>query len=333
MNDRKISISEQTYETISEIIIAYTLHKDSASIYDIAGNYQINRNAVSRANGFLIDIGVIQGGKGKEKRIITEKGERLGRALKYNTDDVENSWVELIEDSQFFHALLQKLANKRVFSLEQMVGAIFQLSDTPYTGNSRTGARAIVKILCIVGFISKTERKDEYIIGPNNLNSVLKKNYDAPAELLPFLEKFNNDHVDPSRCAFIMMRFGSSNFYDEVVDEVRSICAEYNIVALRADDKAYADDLLPNVRAYMHGCGLGIAIFDRVQTDQHNPNVSLEVGYMMALGKPVLLLKDSTMSQLPSDLIGRLYKTFDVQNLHESLKQVIKKWIKEKSLN
>lgn len=130
-----------------------------------------------------------------------------------------------------------------------------------------------------------------------------------------------------------MMRFGSSKFYDEIVQEIRTICAEHGIIALRADDKSYADDLLPNVRTYMHGCGIGIAIFDRVSTDNHNPNVSLEVGYMMALDKPVLLLKDSTMSQLPSDLIGRLYKAFDVQSLHDSLKQVIDKWITEKGLN
>lgn len=161
----------------------------------------------------------------------------------------------------------------------------------------------------------------------------MKIRNDAPQELFPFLKKFYADHVDPSRCAFIMMRFGKSKFYDEIVKDLKSICLEYDIVALRADDVPYTDDLLPNVRTYMHGCRLGIAIFDRVETDHQNPNVSLEVGYMMALGKPVLLLKDSTILQLPSDLIGRLYKPFDTQNLHSSLKEAVGKWVKEKSLD
>ena len=67
--------------------------------------------------------------------------------------------------------------------------------------------------------------------------------------------------------------------------------AKHNITALRADDKQYMDDLFPNVRVYLHGSDFGIAIFDRIIQDDFNPNVSLEVGYMLGMGKNILLLK------------------------------------------
>jgi len=40
----------------------------------------------------------------------------------------------------------------------------------------------------------------------------------------------------------------------------------------------------------MHGSAFGIAIFERLTSDIFNPNVSLEVGYMMAMHKPILYL-------------------------------------------
>ena len=80
----------------------------------------------------------------------------------------------------------------------------------------------------------------------------------------------------------------------------------------------------------MHGCGFGIAVFERLTTDEFNPNVSLEVGYMLALGKPVCVLKDSTLKTLPSDLIGRLYDSFNVQRPN-SIKPKLDKWINDKA--
>ena len=40
---------------------------------------------------------------------------------------------------------------------------------------------------------------------------------------------------------------------------------------------------------------------------------------MMAMKRPVCLLKDRTLRALPSDLVGRLYKPFDLQDPNESM--------------
>ena len=82
----------------------------------------------------------------------------------------------------------------------------------------------------------------------------------------------------------------------------------------------------------MHGCDFGVAIFDRVKTEYFNPNVSLEIGYMMAMGKDVLLLKDSTLSSLQTDLVGKLYHEYDFQNPVETLPIVLNQWIKDKEV-
>ncbi len=149
-------------------------------------------------------------------------------------------------------------------------------------------------------------------------------------ELLPSCNRFRVDHPAASVCAFVMMRYDDTPLHKRVVATIRQTCRGAGVTALLARDKAYADDLLLNIRAYMHCCSFGIAVFDRLTADDFNPNVSLEIGYMMALGKPVCLLRDRTLKMLQTDLVGRLYESFDVQAPEESIPSALRKWMQEK---
>jgi hypothetical protein len=154
----------------------------------------------------------------------------------------------------------------------------------------------------------------------------------APPEIVTAVEKFRKDHPVGRRTAFMIMRFSSTPAHMAIVKTIGDILAEQDIDALRADDKEYADDLFPNVRTYMHCCDFGIGVFERLETNDFNPNVSLEVGYMMALGKPVCLLKDRTLTALQTDLVGKLYKTFDTQTVEKTLPDELRKWLRDRDL-
>ena len=129
-----------------------------------------------------------------------------------------------------------------------------------------------------------------------------------------------------------MMKYGETPLHGRITHAIRDTCSQHGIHALRADDKRYSDDLLANVRTYMHGCNSGIAVIERLTKEDFNPNVSLEVGYMMAQGKPVCLLKDKTLASLQTDLMGRLYDPFDTQDPEKTILPVLEKWLKDKRL-
>ncbi len=148
-----------------------------------------------------------------------------------------------------------------------------------------------------------------------------------PPDIALCLQNFRTDHREPGKCAFVMMRFDDTDPHKKILKAIQNWCEKQRIVGLRADDRRYSDDLWPNVRTYMHGCGFEIAVFERLTTDEFNPNVSLEVGYMLALGKPVCLLKDETLRTLPTDLIGRLYEPFKVHKPN-TIGPKLDKWIK-----
>lgn len=153
-----------------------------------------------------------------------------------------------------------------------------------------------------------------------------------PTELAESLKRFRKDHPNPSKCAFIMMRFGTTKAHNEIVQSIRDTLGAHEIKALRADDKDYHDDLFWNILTYIYGCDFGVAVFERIEQEEFNPNISLEVGYTMALRKPVLLLKDRTLKNLNTDLIGKLYKVFDPQSISDSVRPQLERWLSDKEL-
>lgn len=154
-----------------------------------------------------------------------------------------------------------------------------------------------------------------------------------PVEIQESLARFRTDHPNKAKSAFIIMRFGTTGIHNKVVEGIKLALQPYGIVGLRADDKQYHDDLFNNVLTYIYGCGIGIAVFERIESEDFNPNVSLEVGYLMALKRPVCLLKDKNLPLLQSDLVGKLYRAFDPQDPVKSIPLVLPHWLRDKNLD
>jgi hypothetical protein len=50
---------------------------------------------------------------------------------------------------------------------------------------------------------------------------------------------------------------------------------------------------------------------------------------MMALKKPVLLLKEKRLQPLPADVVGNLYKTFDSYDVSASVRCSVLQWLRD----
>jgi hypothetical protein len=161
-------------------------------------------------------------------------------------------------------------------------------------------------------------------------SSVLTSNLND--ELKRPLDRFFKDFSKPHNCGFLMMKYEDTPMPIELVKIIKEHFAYYNYNILRADDKWYSDDLLSNIKTYMHGCSFGVALFDRINSNYFNPNVSLEIGYMMSLDKPILFLKEKTLQSLHTDLVGKLYAEFDFQDAKNTLTKRIDKWLTDNEM-
>lgn len=153
-----------------------------------------------------------------------------------------------------------------------------------------------------------------------------------PVAIQESLQHFRKDYPDPKKVCFIMMRFGDTSAHQAIEQAIKEALNKYGFTGMLARDKEYHEDLYPNIQTYMHGCGFGIAVFERIESDDFNPNVSLEVGYLLGLKKLVLLLKDKTLETLHTDLVGKLYRSFDPLHPEQTIASQVEQWLEDKGL-
>ena len=118
---------------------------------------------------------------------------------------------------------------------------------------------------------------------------------------------------------------------DETWSALQANLDAKGLKALRADMKTYGDarQLWDNLITYMHGCKFGIAVLEDRSANEFNPNVALEYGFMRALGKQVLLLKERRFERIRADILGSVWIGFDMSDVALSLKAAIDKWLKD----
>lgn len=154
----------------------------------------------------------------------------------------------------------------------------------------------------------------------------------APAYLKPSVMAFLSENPDYRKNCFLIMPFTETDFHKSVHTELKKILSMLGLKLHRADDKEYTNDVFTNIETYIYGCKFGISIYERILSDSHNPNVTLEVGYLLGQKKEVCLLKEKTVQRLPSDLQGRLYVEFDAFNIGGSLEEKLHKWLVDKRI-
>lgn len=141
----------------------------------------------------------------------------------------------------------------------------------------------------------------------------------------PILEQYPN----PRANAFLMMRFAETDQHKEILNALASSLSNHGIHPLRADMRSYAPELWANVRVYMDACDLGIAVFEQIDERDFNPNISIELGYMIGREKKVLLLKEKSLASLPTDITGHLYKEFDSARIEETVPKRVLEWLRD----
>lgn len=142
------------------------------------------------------------------------------------------------------------------------------------------------------------------------------------------LERYLGQFYEPTN-VFVMMRFRDTEDSRRLRGILRNALKDEGLVAQFADEMTYTDELWDNVCTYMLGSRFGIAVVEEIEERNFNPNVAIEIGFMQALQRKILVLKDRRVPMMPADLIGRLYKEFDSYHMEETIPPVIRAWVEE----
>jgi len=166
----------------------------------------------------------------------------------------------------------------------------------------------------------------------DNIKMIHAQLPEAHRNIEPALHAFHSDHPDFDKNIFLIMRFDANPPFPEILSTITETCTSRGLKLLRADQKSYSDDLWHNVLTYIYGCKYGIAVFDQVNYRDYNPNVAIEVGFMMSQSKRILLLKDQAMNSLPTDIVGKIYRPFNTYQPSQTIPPQILKWFHDCNL-
>ena len=220
----------------------------------------------------------------------------------------------------------QELAGKLGLTVEEVDGHLEILRDERKLKFTRSSAGCSVTLT--EG--QKQRFKESQMATRRTVGGSLPRN--IPVEITESIELFRKDHPDPRKVAFVMMRFATTSAHNNIVESIRSTLQPLGLVGVRADEKQYHPDLWYNILTYLAGCGFGIAVFERIEQEEFNPNVALEVGYLYGVRKPVCLLKDTTLKILHADIMGKLWCPFNAQDPKGTIPPPLKKWMSDNGI-
>jgi len=99
------------------------------------------------------------------------------------------------------------------------------------------------------------------------------------------------------------------------IDVARAACDAHGLEFHLASDRAIVDEQWANVAAHMWASKYGIAFFEDRQSRGVNYNMTIEVGAMVMTGRRCALLKDKSIETMPTDLVGKIYKSVDLDEM------------------
>ncbi len=68
------------------------------------------------------------------------------------------------------------------------------------------------------------------------------------------------------------MRFAAPKPFARIVDVIQKTASKHHLSVVRADQNEFHAELWGNVRTYLHGCGFGVAVYERIETEESNAN-------------------------------------------------------------
>lgn len=151
----------------------------------------------------------------------------------------------------------------------------------------------------------------------------------APAPFQPGIARFLEGHPLEQN-VFCISQFPRSDAHliGQAIEACREACTELALDLHLASDRTVEDLLFGNIAAAMWASRFGIAIFEDRRGEGINYNVTLEVGAMLMTGRRCLLLKDESIDRLPTDLVGHIYQSVDLEDVDHMVQTVIR-WGKE----
>jgi hypothetical protein len=157
MPEEGFRLPGSSYAELTKIIQGYAKQKGKVPLDEVSKVVKMQPSQISRNNGFLVAIGVLEGGKNKE---ITDSGRALALALQHDmTEDIRGNWRAISLRSDFLDKLLTAVRIRRGMDEATLKAHVAYSAGQPKTPMVLTGAGAVIDLLKTAGLLVEQEGK------------------------------------------------------------------------------------------------------------------------------------------------------------------------------
>jgi nucleoside 2-deoxyribosyltransferase len=189
----------------------------------------------------------------------------------------------------------------------------------------------------LLGESHKLAAKFEQICADTNANVVYRNARYARLESeyqLPLKEFHAGAPYD--RSVFVMTKYPNKDpskqtendrKLQRVIDNVINVLQSRGYTGRLASDRPYHPILWKNIEIYLLGCSKGVAIVENKYTNELNPNIAMEWGWMRASSKDVLYLLERESENLRADFSAFISESFSWDFPEKDIELAINKWL------
>lgn len=112
-----------------------------------------------------------------------------------------------------------------------------------------------------------------------------------------------------------------------LIDLVKQAVSAQGYTPLLATEKKYHPELFRNIEVYLMGCSKAIAIVESKHTDELNPNVTMEWGWLRASDREVLYLVEKDFNRARADITGLIQDKFEWDNPKPGVDAAVKAFL------
>lgn len=153
MAEREFRLPGSSYEELVNIIVAYGTRDEAARPGDVSKLDSVHQSSVSRNNGFLSEIGILQG---QSKKLITRRGRALALALaRKNGEEIRRNWRAIIATNEFLQNVISAVKLREGMLYPTVQAYVAHAAGQPRNKPVMTGAGAIVEILKTAGLLKE----------------------------------------------------------------------------------------------------------------------------------------------------------------------------------
>ncbi len=151
MADETFKLPDSSYDDLRKIIQAYGRFDRPQSLEEITKLSGVHRSTVSGNNGFLVSVGLVEGGRAKSPTLL---GKKLARALEHDhAEEVQATWREVVAGNEFLSNMVAAVRIRNGMDAPTLQGHIAYSAGEPKTGRTATGSNTIIQILLTAGLI------------------------------------------------------------------------------------------------------------------------------------------------------------------------------------